>query len=79
MTEDRFIECVKAHRQRSSFFPLPHDLIEISREMDNRPKKFVALPPLKSSAEEIAAIKKMVKDLKAKYSGPAWGWKGKVN
>ena len=66
MREDRFLECVKAHRQRSSFFPVPHNIIEISREIDNRGKVFVAIGPPQKSDEEVAKIKQIINNFRNK-------------
>lgn len=68
MARDRFKECIRIHRKRSSFFPVCADLLLINNELNNSPKGFISLPPIDLTPEEIESNKEGLRKLKERFS-----------
>ena len=62
--EDRFLKCVQLHRQRSAFFPVGVDILQINAELLSREPRHKKLPEPEMSEEDIEKRKAFIKNLR---------------
>ena len=64
LSNDAFCDAIKAHRQRSEFFPTAKNLLDRHRDLTRKPKEFIPLPEPDLSPEQAKAHKQWIRNLR---------------